>query len=216
MAAARDALSVGALSSAGALGALSARLTEAILQVELQRSTLDEVVLRLADQARHLNGVAGVLTEQSREQAHVLQELLHLVSVGSAEPHVGKGVGEGADRQQAQQAHVEQPSELASKRLSSSGAQQHSHVAGPSPLPVVPRATCSNQTSSREPAVSNSQSLPTQNEPETSPSTRSVATISKPATPRLPVIEPDMSDEDGIEYISDLRIEGVRETLMSC
>eukprot|EP00965_Chrysotila_dentata_P001859 61542-Pleurochrysis_carterae.AAC.2 len=57
------------------LGALSLQLTEAIALVEIQRSTLSELILRLASDAQQLNGVAAALAEAATAQAEVLSAL---------------------------------------------------------------------------------------------------------------------------------------------
>eukprot|EP00966_Prymnesium_polylepis_P084536 1957163-Prymnesium_polylepis.1 len=70
--------------AAPSIAQLSARLTDSIAYVELERSTLDEVIVQLAEQATHLNRVAGVLTEASHSQGLVLHELQRLMHSSGA------------------------------------------------------------------------------------------------------------------------------------
>ena len=63
--------------SPAALAALSSRLTDALTAVELQRATLEEVLLRLAEQAAE--------REHERETQHGPTELLPLMREGIAD-----------------------------------------------------------------------------------------------------------------------------------
>lgn len=69
---------VAPMPSTSSLAVLSTRLTKAIAQVELQRATLEETLLRLATEADTLDAVSAAMLEAAATQGSVLQALQQL------------------------------------------------------------------------------------------------------------------------------------------
>ena len=227
----------GARSMAAAIAQLSGRLTDAILQVELQRSTLEEVILRLAEQASHLNGVAGVLTEASNAQGTVLHDLQRLVNSTGVGSNLGQtlpaadGIGRAAVLLDAA------ATGMASGQLGSAAACTSSPTEGGNPDPHVmegrpasdslasirsqPESVASQSQSSWGEETSRSPSPVTPATPAPAGAISTMASLPPAETrqrsvtmpvrqtvpARAPVIEPDMGDE-GIEYVKGLHITG--------
>ena len=208
------------------IGALSSKLTHAIADVELQRSTIEQVVHQLAEQARHLSEVANTLNTAAVHQGEVLQALQQASSAG-----VDSGIGNKL--QTAAECHS-----YATATLSAVSG----NPAGPSspnvPIPAGPPLSVSSPgtaASSQQPELntrpceeslsswggsSRAESPTPVPEPAPPPGRPRSATmpVTRPTAPppRIStVIEPDMSEEEGIEYIKGLHITGVWDSVIN-
>lgn len=196
---------------AAVIAQLSSRLTESIANVEIQRGTLDEVILRLADQARHLSDVALVLTQASREQGLVLQELQRLLSMSVTKAPEPSGLPQSSIATPGSRERTSSPTTAGAPL--SNGAHQYvpsnaiqpsstsASSSGVAPAPAVSSSVAVRPDTPATHVEANAHSTQLRRWSKSSP-------IIPTPPPRPQVIEPDMTDEDGIEYVKNLRIEG--------
>jgi len=205
-----------------ALAALSTKLTDTLAAVELQRATLEEVIVRLADQAKHLAAVSGVLTGATHAQGAVLQELHTLLD----------GNGGAAAALQPAAAAVAQASQMLNTAAAASTTTPKA------PPPTAQTAPPTQQAAggfgaSFEASFDDAPAPPPQKKPPPPPPPKPqpataaaapTATRPSPAKPpsssssqfggprvsqrAVPIVEPDMDDEEGVQYVSNLRIQG--------
>ena len=238
-----------------ALAALSTRLTDTIASVELQRSSLEEVILTLSEQATALNAVASVLTNATHAQGHVLQELQQLLSTSGAPAQLSSALkpatsslahaagmlaqsGPSAPTPPAVQQDASCASLQTFASASSTGAASttsegvnpglgfapHSASAGADAVasggfasfddvpPAAPPPNSLAAGGSSHDAAPFTAAWPEPQQP-VAPAGRDrshtmAATYGRPARTVPVVIEPDIDDIGGVEYVSNLRVGG--------
>lgn len=217
----------------GAVANLSRRLTEQIAHVEMQRSTLEEVIMRLAEQATHLNSVSSVLTDATYQQGSVLSELQKILSSSGAPAHLNEALKPAAtsvtQAASALAGAAPAPPPTAEAALPPGGAlpsppqpassfgdfdaaplgfSASFDAAPPAPAPVPVPTPAPAPTPAPTPAPAPPPSLvETRARASTMPSSFGAYAPPKPP-PRPAVIEPDMDDEEGVEYVANLIISG--------
>ena len=216
-----------------ALAALSTRLTETLAAVEVQRSTLEEVIVRLAEQAKHLTAVSSVLTGATHAQGAVLQEL-HLLLQGSGVAAANAEAAlQPAAAAVAQAAHMLGPASTAAASCAPSDANNASFNAtfdatfddaatpgtAPAAIPAArsavpppgppPAASPAVPPAAPSPSASRDRASSADVQRSSSSLAAYTRTSSFARTSRaVPVVEPDMDDEDGVQYVSNLHIQG--------
>ena len=187
-----------------ALAALSSRLTDALAAVELQRATLEEVLLRLAEQAQHLAAVSGVLTGATHAQGAVLQELQQLLQGNGATVAKAEAALQPAVAAVAQAAQMlAPPATPSAEQPMFSASFDDAPLAAPSPKPsaapppVAPPAPPPAAPPVAAPAP-----------PSSCSSFGSGTSIFARPTRAVQVIEPDMDDDDGVQFVSNLTLKG--------
>lgn len=192
------------MDEAASIVSLSQRLTDAIVQVEMQRSSLEEIILHLAQHASTLNGVAGVLTEATHAQGSVLEDLQRFVARSGAAAQLGAGLQPAASGLAAASASLAAasagaPSALANGALAAAPSAQ---------IEPAQRAASTSTPEARAPvAASACASAPvSETGADSGGSWGRARSTTMPV--RAPVVEPDMSDEEGVEYVKGLTIKG--------
>ena len=219
---------------------LSAQLTEAIGQVELQRATLEEIVLGLGSQAQQLHAVANVLTGAAKAQADVLTALQQgqapapaqlepmardLAAVSSLIGHASNAIPPlAAPAARARSSSHDSDDSLGRERgvwhTSASDASYSASRSSVSPgssraespaLGVLGRPYAPPRQHASPPPAGGSPAAAPAAAPLVSFGAAKAPIAPRPvARPR--VAEPDIDEVGGIEYVSNLRFEGAAPT----
>jgi hypothetical protein len=210
-----------------ALAALSTRLTESIASVESQRTMLEEVIMQLTQQAMQLNTVSGVLTSAAHAQGSVLAELQQLLAstgtsaqLGGALQPAAASLSLAADALASTVADAAVPAARSAVDVSGDAPRRIlPGVSGPS-ADASPAFTAHfDSPGDAAPPPSEAGRMRTQTMMPTAPAQSAACDYFGASRPSraVPVIEPDMDDVGGVEYVKDLKISGppiVSSTLM--
>lgn len=195
-----------------AMHALSEKLTSTIAHVELQRSTIEEVIMRLAEQATQLSAVSDVLTEATYAQGGVLQELSRLLQTSNAPAPLGDALKPAAEGLANAASMLQEPGSKAAAAV----PPQHVGASGPPSERSEPETAGSAATfdsfanfdtvSTAVPAPTPTAEAQASRVPPPTQATNAASFGPKP--PARKVIEPDLDDFGGVEYVKGLEIQG--------
>ena len=211
------------------LAGLSQRLTDTIAFVEMQRSVLEDVILQLAEHATQLSVVSGVLMKATHSQGAMLQELQHLIESSGVDARLGEGV-ESAAAGIVQAASMLTTATLSGHTVDSGGVNSGTVSERPAAKSSVSKntqpitgegANIQSILAAATAATIEGGSLGAAPAPSTVSSAAAVNMSSRQRAATMPsmfarvvrpaVIEPDMDDEGGVEYVKNLVIRGMQE-----